>query len=360
MGKRKYHGHTYFQCDWTGLPMRNTNCYMPTWLKATGADAVGRLYKRGSYCNWESVVAHALHRRNVEKSMSDDEYARVREHVQQQCGVTLDNSAQLHYSFLEHFKDDPEAWQTVSDLPRNWSAQEYHARCCEVTDAITAVKINHTNDVCELMVKPSNGGLCFDGYLTRPYMLRDNEHALASFQSLRGCGKRRDRAIVVLYWPFKNGLPFNQTASNLFKMQIYGDALLVQRTNEASFMPRDRYLHFTRQAFDDTFARKQKHVAQNQPPALTLEEYSDLKTEMRTSLEEFERAVSSSAKAPQDLAQAATMPPPTGSELKEIARLLGCHPEKARRLEARLVNPRSPLDARSVEDGPVTVATPWG
>ena len=29
MGKKKLHGETIYQCDWTGFPMRNSNCYVP-------------------------------------------------------------------------------------------------------------------------------------------------------------------------------------------------------------------------------------------------------------------------------------------------------------------------------------------
>ena len=31
MGKRKLHGTTFFQCDWTGFPMKSTNCFLPSW-----------------------------------------------------------------------------------------------------------------------------------------------------------------------------------------------------------------------------------------------------------------------------------------------------------------------------------------
>ena len=51
MGKRKISGHTYYQCDFTGFPMKNTNCYLPSWT------ADGKLQKKGSFCNWESVIA---------------------------------------------------------------------------------------------------------------------------------------------------------------------------------------------------------------------------------------------------------------------------------------------------------------
>ena len=54
MGKRKMHGLSYYQCDWTGFPMRNSNCYLPDYRD-------GVLQKRGHYCNWEAVQAHIYH-----------------------------------------------------------------------------------------------------------------------------------------------------------------------------------------------------------------------------------------------------------------------------------------------------------
>ena len=53
MGKRKIHNSTFYQCDWTGYAMRAPYCYLPQWTSA------GKLIKKGCYCNWESVVAHA-------------------------------------------------------------------------------------------------------------------------------------------------------------------------------------------------------------------------------------------------------------------------------------------------------------
>ena len=50
MGKRKIHGITYYQCDYTGLPMRTSYCYAPTWKED------GRMVKQGSYCCWEAVL----------------------------------------------------------------------------------------------------------------------------------------------------------------------------------------------------------------------------------------------------------------------------------------------------------------
>ena len=51
----------------------------------------------------------------------------------------------------------------------------------------------------------------------------------------------KDRDLTVFYWPFKNGLPFNQTASNMFKMQIYGDVLLVQQTRRVAIQSSSKH-----------------------------------------------------------------------------------------------------------------------
>ena len=84
----------------------------------------------------------------------------------------------------------------------------------------------------------------FAKHLTRPYALQGPLHTPQSFQTVRKKGSK-DRDLTVFYWPFKNGLPFNQTASNMFKMQIYGDVLLVQQTREPCFLPRDRYVAYS-------------------------------------------------------------------------------------------------------------------
>ena len=71
------HGYTFYQCDWTGYPMRATNCYMPVWTN-------DKMVKRGSYCNWESVLAHSqfLHDNN---DASAAQCARVHEYVHQRA-----------------------------------------------------------------------------------------------------------------------------------------------------------------------------------------------------------------------------------------------------------------------------------
>ena len=130
MGKRRLHEQVYYQCDWTGFPMDSPNCYMPHWVGK-------RLVKKGNYCNWESVVAHASHIYDVEKKMEVEELTAIIEHVQQQCGVVPDHF-KYHFSFLSHFKDD---WSKLEDgeQPYSYDADDYHALCCAATEEVAAV-----------------------------------------------------------------------------------------------------------------------------------------------------------------------------------------------------------------------------
>ena len=78
MGKRKMHGQSIYVCDWTGYPMRNSNCYMPYWQS-------GKLLKKGNYCNWESVLAHAEHNR-FEGSIDLEEHCKITQHIKEIIG----------------------------------------------------------------------------------------------------------------------------------------------------------------------------------------------------------------------------------------------------------------------------------
>ena len=75
--------------------------------------------------------------------------------------------------------------------------------------------------------------------------------------------KSANRAdLVVWHWPHKNGLPLNQTASNHFKMQIYGDVVLVRVSKEQSLLPRERFINFSYVDYSETFHGK-RNVKRN-------------------------------------------------------------------------------------------------
>ena len=341
MGKRKMHGYTFYQCDWTGYPMRATNCYMPVWTN-------DKMVKRGSYCNWESVLAHSqfLHDNN---DASAAQCARVHEYVHELTGITLGQDvltlprtalpghdlSGFHFTHLEHFKDDSAVQATGSvktmsqQFGGNWDMATYHKVCQAVTCnfELTAVKLSPEGEIFEVMLTSQAGKYKFDDYLTTPYMssvANDYLHAVQSFCCTHKPRMPKERDVTVFYYPFKNGLPLNAAASTLFKMQIFGDALLVQQTKEACFMPRERYVHFTKQLFDDIFGKKKKKPVE--VPALTDNEFKEAREGMVASLSEFERRVTDGAERPGDLIRGAVMPPSSGKELMEVAELKNLGP----------------------------------
>lgn len=302
MGKRKLHNQVYYQCDWTGFPMKSANCFMPGWTMDD------KLIKKGSYCNWESVLAHAKHLYEVEKQLEDKDLERIHDFVKVQMGDSVHSAEAPHFSDLEHIK---------SDGTRNLTAEQYHRACCYHSDEVFGVKINGAGHTFEVLMDSNDGKLEFAKYLQPPAAQQDHQPSM--FQSYRK-GKHKEKELCVFYYAGgRNGLEFNTLASNLFKMQIYGEVLMVQCTKEASFMPRERYINYTLQEFQDNFMRKRKRSAP-ETSSLGSEEYGALKKEMQQSLSAYEKQASSLAQPPSAIAKVVKLPPTNGRDLARLVK----------------------------------------
>ena len=300
MGKRRLHNQSYYQCDWTGFPMKNSNCFMPSWTLDN------KLIKKGSYCNWESVLAHAKHVYEVEKQLEDTDLQRIQDFVKVQMGDTIHMTEAPHFTDLEHFKRDG---------TRCLTAEEYHNACCYQTNEVFAVKINEAGHAFELLMDTHEGKFDFSKYIKAP---ANWDQQPSMFQSYRK--KHKEKELCIFYHPDRrNGLALNSLASNLFKMQIYGEVLLVQCTKEASFMPRERYVNYTLQEFQDNFMRKRKRAAQD-VVSVAPEEYNVLKAEMQESLAAYEKQAAMTALPPNQLVKAAKLPPTNGRDLARLVK----------------------------------------
>lgn len=314
MGKRKLHAQTYFQCDWTGLPMKQTNCYMPEWNEA------GRLLKHGSYCCWEAVIAHA--REQLLSMETDDKgiicggnkMKRIQEHVNALVGCDVHPAP--HWTRLAWFAKDG-----ADDLIT--SPSQFLEVCDKLTTPVFAVRIPPDGSAHEVLCTPADVKAKFEGHITRPFNLHGPVHEPQSFQTVRK-KTNRERDLSVFYWPFKNGLPFNTLASNIFKMQIYGDVLLVQQTKEPCFLPRERYVNYYLAAFNEQFTNKSKRKEPQN--TLTTDEYQNAKAQMALELGALEALASANASSPASLAKASVLPPPTGAELAALLRARGQSP----------------------------------
>ena len=304
MGKRKMHTQTYFQCDWTGLPMRSPNCYMPTWKD-------DKLVKQGSYCCWEAVVAHA------QDTKKDAELDAVQQYINNLVGCTV--QAAPHWSSLEWFSRD-------EDAPIKTPAK-FLSVCSKNLAPVVAVRLQYDGTSHEVCCSNEDIKSKFEQHLTRPFNIQGPLHEPQSFQTVRKkANKDKDRDLTVFYWPFKNGLPFNQTASNIFKMQIYGDVLIINQTKEPCFLPRERYVNYFHTTFEEQFLNKSAKRKADPDKCLSNSDYENVKAEMESTFAYAEGLASSSASMPADLAKASVMQPPTGKELAKLLLARGQSP----------------------------------
>lgn len=326
MGKRKLHGQTYFQCDWTGLPMRQTNCYMPDWTDTN------KLLKHGSYACWEAVVAHAEEQLlDMTKDGSDlparaAKLKRIQEHIDDLVGQSV--KAAPHWSKF--------AWFAKSEHDTIQSPKQFLDACCKQEAPVVAVRLPADGSAHEVHCDAACVEARFAKHLTKPYNVSGPPpHEPQCFQTVRKKANK-ERDLTVFYWPFKNGLPFNQVASNAFKMHIYGDALLVQQTKEPCFLPRERYVNYYVNTFHEQFTNKQKRKEAND--TLSTEDYALAKAQMASELQSLEQVSSANASLPADLAKAAVLPPPSGSELANLLRAQGQSPplKRPRRVEVEV------------------------
>ena len=161
MGKRKLNGTSFYQCEWTGFPMRVAHCYMPTWSLS------GKLVKKGSYCNWEAVAAQAAYL--LEKQQrTPEEHMKVLEHIEFVTGAVVQPAP--HYDQLLHTKG-------------RMDEAQFHQACVLHAGPITAVKISPDGEVFEVVIAPrSDGAYVFEDFIHRPY---NHLLPLSMFHSLR-------------------------------------------------------------------------------------------------------------------------------------------------------------------------------
>lgn len=294
MGKRKLHDATYYQCDWTGLPMRSSNCYMPTWTN-------GKFTKRGSYGNWESVVAHA-HNLLTKGVITVDTYNDTLEHINQVVGVVI-KAAPMWWELK---------WLSATGVIQD--AQQFQDRCESDAAPVFAIRLMPDNSAHEVLcsahdkLKESD----FYRFLTKPFYAAIDAKP-TSFLAVRK-KSFKDRELVVIYWPDKNGLPLNTAATTMFKMQIHGDVLLVQQTKENCFVPRTRFVNYYLSNYEEQYKKKKVDA----PAPISTGDYDAIKAELKGSLSVAEELVSSSAVLPGELAKAANILPPQGSELASL------------------------------------------
>lgn len=290
MGKRKIHDGYFYQCDWTAFPMRAAHCYLPQWTSAN------KLVKKGSYCNWESVVAHA-ETLKVAGTLAQADVDQISDHIAELVGARVATAP--HWKELAHMS-------TGGGL----TATQFHWECCQAVDVMCVVLHPDGTVQEEVLDKGDAPG--------EKYM-NPSATPITSFYSTRKVGKKAkgsDRELCVYHTPDRN-LPHNLQASNLFKMQLFGTVLLVQKSREASFMPRERLVSFNMTDYTDHFSKKRKRP---ETAAYDTTAYKAVKKKMQETLNAFEAESASAAITPAAHSKALTMAPTSGKVLAAAMR----------------------------------------
>lgn len=301
MGKRKLNNTTFYQCDWTGIALKAAHCYLPTWHES------GKLAKRGSYANWECVVAHIDELVKTEK-MTRIDADRAVQHIAAVVGCAVDPAP--HYTELVH---------TNGKL--NYFS--FAAACTDVR-AKNAVLLRADGGVEQIAVTPGRAMYDEPPFLDFAHHLPRSEASLSSFHSMRKKGSKHDQDLCVHYYADKT-LPLNTQASTLFKMQLYGDVILILQSREYSYRPRTRYVDFTREQFEDYFAAKKRKRAPD-AQALEPESYKKLKDQMQDTLNQFEQTVSKKAVPPRSMSKQPVAVQKSGSKLAQKLKERGVVP----------------------------------
>lgn len=281
MGKRKLHNHAFNCCDYTGFPFKGTGaCYLPRWIN-------GKMSKSGTFCNWESVLAHAMQLEQAGK-MTAEEVQEVQNHILTTTGA-------------QYVRPAPPVTELLH-VKGSLTMESFHRACCAADAPINCVKIT-PEETFDVLVSPSaDGTFAFHDYMHPPY----GGGTPSRFHTTRKARGSSQRDLTVWFYASKALVP-NPLASNLFKMTLYGDVLITASTRESSFLPRERYISFTKADFETAFTKRRK--TKSDVAAITIKDYNKMKSEMESSLRTFEEAWKREAVRPEDISKIMRMPP---------------------------------------------------
>lgn len=281
MGKRRLNGAQFYQCDWTGLPMSAPFCYLPTW------NAQNKLVKKGSYCNWESVVAHVTHM-HEQGGITESLKNKINAHIAEVCGCSVEKAP--HFKNLKHVGGTMDMY-------------EFHTQSCRQSSQLEAIKLPaETGKAEQIHLEPRcNGQYDFT--------------ELQSFTYARKKTQKTQHDLCIFYSNVKKET-LNTAACSIFKMQIYGDVLIVQLSREKSFLPRERFLSLSLSLYNELFTNK-KRKRTIETESITVETYAQVKKQMQETLNLVEQRVSKEAVEPREMSKTTKLALPSGRRLAQ-------------------------------------------
>jgi hypothetical protein len=259
--RKKHLTHSYFVCDWSGIPINNNRCYCPL-LKGD------RQVKYGTFLNWESVVAFIQHttddlrQRNMP---AVDMWKESLDKVIKLAGYVPQPAPD--FTVLKHFGGD-------------MCIDDYVAECSKRKDLLEGVLIAPTGEVTEVKISTDVS----HRHSIKHLLEAGNFDTIRIQKKLKTEGKTRQ--LIALADLCNNGDP-NATFAGFFKnvgVKISGNVLLlVQREGIES----DYLTSFSLPEFQQNFmpnAQPQAKRAGRREPGLTVAEFKAVKQSMQNKM----------------------------------------------------------------------------
>jgi hypothetical protein len=328
MGKRKLNDRTFYVCDWTGLPMRDVNCFIPLQIN-------NKIQRKGMFCCWEAALAYA-----AEKYA--DAVEQVRTDMEKACGYKLPLTlSTMHFSRLDHFFKSSQQlsgseyllWCEYESLRQAGSSLT--AVCIPVTGALTTVEFDRFPSFDMFKANVSVDGL---RSLSPPYQMGDYSVPLYEFEPIRGRLDRGDRICIfgprlvetqyVVNRRATAQLKFKKDRTARDRHEIRGEVVMFICSDTIGASNLKLYKSCTMDKFDNITNKRKRKV--NVEHATTAHEFDSDKRSMDKELCEYEQSISRDAIG--HCAAGAKMPPRDGKQVAAVAPIVNASVEAARKL----------------------------
>lgn len=285
MGKRKHIDVSYWQCDWTGMPLGVSRYYIPVM------EANGRVTRKGTYMNWQCARAHLNYMHSQDK-ITYEEFLKSVNLINNLAGYTVCNAPD--YQALMHFGG-------------KMTILEFTQQCNERLEPLSAVRMNCDGTVQHVYISPVNGN--YDCGLSKEMECTDWD-LLRPTRKLKNV-KDKQMAVICNRVPVDpQRATYNTKASQLFKIELYGDVLIVCLTKRVDVDHMDEFLCFTMDDFEEQFkkkAKKPKKTTEDEAAAMSKEDFNLVEHEINKAFKELEAHESAGAKKISSKCNARTM-----------------------------------------------------
>ena len=219
--------------------------------------------------NWQCARAHLNYMHSHDK-MTYEDFMKSAKAIDELAGYAVTNAPD--YKALLHFGGK----LTIADFTR---------MCNERTHALSAVRIDTDGNVTPVTVHPVDGN--YEVALTHQ-MEAETFDVIRPTRRLKNL-RDKQMAVIVNSKDVEGSARFNSKASQLFKIELHGDVLIVCLTKRVDVDHVDEYLCFTMRDYNEQFSKKTKKTKkEDEVDSMSKDEYTKIETEINKAFDRLE------------------------------------------------------------------------